>query len=168
MFVGIHRFIIKFHVFKEVKEDAPDNTELQNLKIPQFVGGDPDILIGIHYESCHPVKVHTLPSGLFIAKLQLTSFEGFTGVIGGPHKTFKVLADQAGGTVNLMSHFVDGLQQYKDLGAPKIHAPMMTYEDVHFAHKVNKAEMMELAGSLEGFVDEENLDEITFVNRPVS
>ena len=149
---------------KEVKEDAPDNAELQDLRIPQFVGGDPDILIGIHYENCHPVKVHTLPSGLFIAKLQLAAYEGYTGVIGGPHKTFKVLADQAGGTVNLMSHFVSGLQQYKDLGAPKIHAPMMTYEDVHFAHKVNKAEIIELAGSLEGFFDNENVEETILID----
>ena len=61
---------------KEVKDDDPSNAELQSLRIPEFVGGDPDVLMGIFYESCHPIKVHTLPSGLFIGKLQLAHIWG--------------------------------------------------------------------------------------------
>ena len=121
---------------KEVKDDDPSNAELQSLRIPEFVGGDPDVLMGIFYESCHPIKVHTLPSGLFIGKLQLASHENkYTGVIGGPHASFRVLAEQAGGAANLMCTFVDGLKQYKNMGAPKIQAPLMTHEDIHFAKK---------------------------------
>ena len=41
---------------------------------------------------------------------------------------------------------------------------MMTYEDVHFAHKANKAEIIELAGSLEGFSDNEDVVETTFID----
>ena len=43
---------------KEVKADDPGNKELQHLRIPELVGG-------IMYQSCHPEKIHTLPSGLF-------------------------------------------------------------------------------------------------------
>ena len=142
----------------EVKNDDPENQELQSLKVPQFVGGEPDVLLGILYEKCHPVKVHTLPSGLFIAKLQLASHDvEFNGVIGGPHATFRALAEQTGGANNLMVHFVDGLQKFNELGAPKLHAPLMSNEDIHFAKEMNKAEIFDVTGCL---VDDEEFDEI--------
>ena len=72
---------------REVKAADPENKELQNLRVPTVAGGEADILFGILYESCHPVHVHTLPSGLFLAKLKLaTPDDQWTGVIGGPHK----------------------------------------------------------------------------------
>ena len=60
---------------KEVKAAAPNNKLLQKLKIPELAGGEPDVLLGIFYENCQPQKIHTLLSGLFIAKLQLSSHE---------------------------------------------------------------------------------------------
>ena len=60
----------------EVKDDNPSNAELLSLRIPDFVDGDPDVLMCIFYESCHPIKVHTLPPGLFIGKLQLAHIWG--------------------------------------------------------------------------------------------
>ena len=141
---------------KEVKDDDPSNAELQSLRIPEFVGGDPDVLMGIFYESCHPIKVHTLPSGLFIGKLQLASHDNkYTGVIGGPHASFRVLAEQAGGAANLMCTFVDGLKQYKNMGAPKIQAPLMTHEDIYFAKEKNIAEIQDLGCEINSAEDEE-------------
>ena len=82
---------------KELKADDPDNEELQLLKVPEKIGGEADILLGILYESIHPQRVHTLPSGLFIAKLKLATHKIlWTGVIGGPHKSFAILADKVG------------------------------------------------------------------------
>ena len=145
--------------YAEVKNDDPGNQELQSLKIPQFVGGEPDVLLGILYEKCHPVKVHTLPSGLFIAKLDLASHDvEFNGVIGGPHATFRALAEQTGGANNLMVHFVDGLQKFNELGAPKLHAPLMSIEDVQFAKEINKAEIYDVTGCLD---DDEDLCDVT-------
>ena len=98
---------------------------LQQLKVPEKAGGEADILLGILYELVHPVHVHTLPSGLFIAKLQLASHGNkWTGLIGGPHKTFQALAEQSGDVSRLVAHFVDGLKSFRSLGAPKIHGKM--------------------------------------------
>ena len=137
---------------KEVKADDPGNKELQNLKIPDLVGGEPDVLLGIMYESCHPIKIHTLPSGLFLARVKLASYGGWTGVIGGPHKSFRLLAEQAGNASNLMAHFVDGLQQFGKLGPPKLYTPMVTWDDVQFAQQMNKAEVQQIVG--EDFIEE--------------
>ena len=105
----------------EVKQDDLNNQELQSLRIPQFVGGEPDVLLGTFYENCHPVKVHVLPSGLFIAKLQLASHDShFDGVIGGPHESFRALADKAGGANNLMCHFIDRTAEVSRAGTSKV------------------------------------------------
>ena len=59
---------------KEIKEDDPINLVLQNLRVPEVVGGsEVDILLGIHYECVHPIPVHRLDSGLTIFKLNLAS-----------------------------------------------------------------------------------------------
>ena len=145
---------------KEIKADDPENEELQDLRVPSTAGGEADILFGILYECCHPVHVHTLPSGLFIAKLRLaTPGNQWTGVIGGPHKSFERLSEQAGDVSRLMAHFVDGLKDYESLGAPVLHAPMMTWEDVQFAHKMNRAEIEDYTEeSQEAF--EDNLEAV--------
>ena len=145
---------------KEIKADDPENEELQDLRVPSTAGGEADILFGILYECCHPVHVHTLPSGLFIAKLRLaTPGNQWTGVIGGPHKSFERLSEQAGDVSRLMAHFVDGLKDYESLGAPVLHAPMMTWEDVQFAHKMNRAEVEDYTEeSQEAF--EDNLEAV--------
>ena len=127
---------------KEVKADDPNNKELQEMKVPVMAGGEADVLLGILYQNCHPVIVHTLPCGLFIAKLKLASPNGeWTGVIGGPHRSFDMFANHVGDATRLMANFVDGLRDFQTLGAPKIHGPMMTWEDVNFAQRMSKAEI---------------------------
>ena len=68
----------------EIKASDPRNKKLQNLRVPDEVGGETDILLGTLYNSIFPVIVHTLPCGLFIAKLMVSSLGNkWTGVIGG-------------------------------------------------------------------------------------
>ena len=58
-----------------------------------------------------------LPSGLFLAKLQLaTPDDQWTGVIGGPHKSFEVLSQQVGEVTRLMAHFVEGIKNFENMG----------------------------------------------------
>ena len=67
---------------EEGKASDPKNRELQNLCVPSVAGGEADILFSILYESCHRVHIHTLPFGLFLAKLKLaTPDDQWTGVI---------------------------------------------------------------------------------------
>ena len=126
----------------ELKASDPANAELQGLKVPYTAGGEADILFGMQYHSCHPVIVHTLPCGLFIAKLQLATPDNrFTAAIGGPHTSFAALSSQAGDVSRLMIHFVDGLKSFRELGAPKLVAPLVTQEDIDFAHSMNFADL---------------------------
>ena len=142
----------------EVKADDPDNQELQQLRVPREAGGEADILFGILYENCHPVHIHTLPSGLFLAKLKLaTPGNQWTGVIGGPHKSFGVLSQQAGDVTRLMAHFAEGIKNFENLGAPALHGPMMTWEDVQFATRMNKVEIEDCTDEYELFDDNVDL-----------
>ena len=76
--------------FSEIIEKAPNSKKdfLRKLSVPDVVGGDPDLLIGVYYQCIFPEVLHTLPSGLFIAKLKLKSSNGWNAVIGGPHHSF--------------------------------------------------------------------------------
>ena len=107
---------------KEVQNNDPNNRLLQDCKLPQSIGGAVDILLGIKYASVFPVPVHTLDSGLTIYSTRLAPFhKSFNAIIGGPHSSFKFLADKAGNASMLMAHFVQGLQDFRNLdGAPRI------------------------------------------------
>ena len=141
---------------REIKADDPRNQELQQLRVPDQVGGEADVLLGILYESCHPVHVHTLPSGLFLAKLKLASAGNkWTGVVGGPHRSFAALVQQAGDVSKLLVHFANGLRDFGSLGAPKLHGPVMTYEDVQLAQMFSKSEVEDFTGKEIVFYDED-------------
>jgi hypothetical protein len=100
---------------------------------PPDAGGKVDVLLGICYNSCVPIPVHVLPSGITIFKLPLASFdEIYDACICGPHDSFSSLGDTAGNSAALIAHFVEGLQRYNEFGPPKIRGPMMTLEDVQF------------------------------------
>ena len=53
---------------KKVQDNYPGNQELQDLQIPEMLGGEIDVLLGIGYNRIYPEIVHTLPSGLQIIK----------------------------------------------------------------------------------------------------
>ena len=142
---------------KEIVKNVPANKKklCSSLKIPEYVGGEVDILCGILYNSCHPEVLHTLESGLFIAKLKLASDKGFTACIGGPHRSFTALSQHTGDVSRLMAHFVDGLKSYRKLGAPKLPAPLMSSEDIQFAMKMNAAEVASVTGVYNDDVDDD-------------
>ena len=78
--------------------------------------------MGIMYSSIFPVPVHSMESGLTIYQTKLSPHnKGYNAVIGGPHSSFSILAQKAGGAASLLAHFTEGLQAYKRWdGAPKI------------------------------------------------
>ena len=138
---------------------------MQNLCVPSVAGGEADILFGILYESCHPVHIHTLPSGLFLAKLKLaTPDDQWAGVIGGPHISFEVLSQQAGDVTRLMAHFVEGIKNIETMGAPDLHGPVMTWEDIQFATRMNKLEMEDCINQKMEFFDDKVFDDKEFID----
>ena len=137
--------------FQEIIKKAPKQKRdlISRLKVPDVVGGDPDILLGILYNNVHPTVVHELPSGLFIAKLRLASTNGYTATIGGPHQSFMHYANQVGGAKNLFAYFMDGLKNYRKYGPPSLPAPLVTHEDLEFFEAINEAEVVSIIGGLE-------------------
>ena len=73
-----------------------------------------DILLGIKYNNVFPELIHSLPCSLSIYRSRLASYKGmYDCCLGGPHSSFEVLTDIAGGTAQLLSHFVEGLASYR-------------------------------------------------------
>ena len=106
---------------RDIKGDDPDNTALQNCRAPLVAGGAIHMLLGIKYISIFPKEIHTLPCGLTIYESRLASHGGlFNSCIGGPHTSFTALAGEIGGTARLIAHFVEGLQEFRQMGAPKL------------------------------------------------
>lgn len=132
--------------YAEILSKAPENKKnsIKNLRVPDEVGGDPDLLIGIHYQCIYPEILFTAPSGLFIAKLKLKSTKGWNAVIGGPHRSFAHHAHQVGDPQRLVACFIDSIKNYKTLGAPKIPSPPVTHADIEFAKRRNMEELREI------------------------
>ena len=57
-------------------------------RLPENVGGETDIMIGIQYLKYFPVMKFSLPNGLTIYESQFSSYDGKRGIIGGPHRVF--------------------------------------------------------------------------------
>ena len=57
-------------------------------KLPKFIGGTVDFMIGIKYLRYHPEVIFQLPSGLTIYRSVFKNVDGSRGVIGGPHRIF--------------------------------------------------------------------------------
>ena len=129
---------------KEVKASKPKDTLLQNVSIPQKVGGKVDILLGIKYNAFFPVLIHMLPNGLGIYRLKVKSFGNkSTAVIAGPHSSFDKLLAKVGNAAYLLQLFTEGLQTWRTLGAPKlkeVRCSMMTEEEMTKARHLNGME----------------------------
>ena len=126
---------------KEIQEDKPGDQFLQSCSIPTQAGGQVDILLGILYSNIHPVMVHQLPCGVAIYKSSLASHNNkYNCLIGGPHKSFEMLAAKVGNTTAMLTHFIEGLQHYRVWGPPKLPCAPLTLEDEIFARKMNEAE----------------------------
>ena len=67
-------------------------------KMPERVGGDTDILIGIKYAKYFPELIHMCPTGLAVYKSAFLGLNGSYGIIGGPHPEFTKVEKMQKGT----------------------------------------------------------------------
>ena len=126
---------------RDIKNDDPHNSLLQNCRAPPIAGGSVDMLLGIKYSSIFPKEIHTLPNGLTIYQSRLASHGGeYDSCIGGPHSSFAALADSAGGAARLLGYFIDGLKTFRQLGPPKLTSINMNDDEVAVAKAYNAAE----------------------------
>ena len=73
-------------IIQSWKESGGNIKQLPRL--PPYVGGQIDVMIGIKYLRYFPIFVHQLPSGLTIYRSHFKIVDGSYEVIGGPHKVF--------------------------------------------------------------------------------
>jgi len=73
-------------VYQEYDRNFGDCSNLS--KLPRFIGGDVDFIIGVKYLRDYPEKIFQLNSGLTIYRSAFTDSISGRGVIGGPHHVF--------------------------------------------------------------------------------
>ena len=83
-------------------------------KLPKYVGGDTDIMIGIQYLKYYPEKVYTLPNGLSIYKSQFLNSDGSRGLVGGPHRIFTKIHKCFGGHLSMNAYLTDVVNAYQN------------------------------------------------------
>ena len=92
--------------FKETKK----RISKQLPKLPKFVGGDTDFMIGIRYLRYYPEKIFELPTGLTIYESKFKNIDGTRGIVGGPHPVFKEIEKRFYGSVQQQKTYLS--QQY--------------------------------------------------------
>ena len=107
------------------------------------------MLLGIQYSIIQPIPVRELDCGLTIYRSRLVSHNSAdNALIGGPHTSFQALAGRAGNVSALLTHFTEGLNSLRSLGAPRIPLNPMTLEEEMFAMVHNAVEYREIRGSV--------------------
>ena len=80
-------------------------------RLPKFVGGDTNIMLGVQYLKYFPVMKFRLPNGLTIYESQFSSIDGSRGVICGPHKSFAAVYHSLGDNPQVMSAYLTEVAQ---------------------------------------------------------
>ena len=103
-------------VLDKIKAQCKGNRKIQNLKVPEVVGGEVQMIIGIQYQNLFPTPIHTLPNGLtvFESRLKPTA-PGVLACIGGPVEALEHLCGAAGvkSTMSYMSCLIQNLKNFK-------------------------------------------------------
>ena len=84
-------------------------------RLPEFVGGDVDVMIGTKYNRYMPDQVFKMPSGLAIHKSAFNNVDGSRGVIGGPHPLIRKMEDHfRGSNMTYTSFFSQQFQIFRN------------------------------------------------------
>ena len=97
-----------------VQRDIYDAYRLQGGEVkalpwlPEEIGGETDIMVGIKYLKYFPEAVYKLPLGLTIYKSPFISPDVTRGVVGGPHHVFTHIEKYcASSQINMHIHFIE-------------------------------------------------------------
>ena len=96
-------------VFNSLKIQCKGNQTIQNLKIPQVVGGSVDMILGIKYQSIYPEPLHSFPNGLTVFQSKLRPWdENALACIGGPVSCLESLCGSIGtsSTISYMANLI--------------------------------------------------------------
>ena len=99
--------------FKSYRAAGGNVDDLPSL--PEFVGGDVDIMIGTKYSRYQPEQIFKLPSGLTIYRSPFKNVDGSRGVVGGPHPLITQIEERLTGTNQCQfSYFSDQYRLYRN------------------------------------------------------
>ena len=87
--ICLDKITSKFPLYplEEVEQDIHKTYIAQNgdpktlPKLPSFIGGDVDLMIGVQYLRYYPEKCFSLPNGLTIYRSQFISSDGHRGIV---------------------------------------------------------------------------------------
>ena len=102
-------------VVKHYVDNVEGGKESDLPKVPLFVGGETDGLVGIQFNYFFPRLVHILPTGLAIYKSIFMGVDNTRGCIGGSHEIFSQCERQFFETTSNVVQFKAFLQRQVDL-----------------------------------------------------
>ena len=134
---------------KRVQSNHPDNKELQDLKIPEVLGGEIDVLLGIGYNRIFPEIVYTLPSGLQIMKSKfMPATPGEICCVGGPLGTVNRLVSLLGpkASMSYLAHlmsdtYIPRIDYFPTICPEPLKAVFEEYTENNGNKEVNKGEV---------------------------
>ena len=100
---------------------------LKNLpKLPDYVGGTVDVMLGKQYLKYFPKEIAQLDTGLTLYKSCFKSFDGTCGIIAGPHAEFTKIDRSAHFAINKkISYFTLPVQKYNEYFALGKDVPLL-------------------------------------------
>ena len=107
------KYLLKGQVEADVRSGYISNGKDPKYlpKLPAFVGGHTDFLIGVKYLQYYPEKVFQSPSGLVIDKSWFKNADGTRRVIRDPHKVFTEI--ETSHQFNVRSFLTDQYKLFK-------------------------------------------------------
>ena len=94
--------------------------------------------MGILYQNIFPRAVHSLSNGLTIYEMRVTPHDPhFNAVIGGPHSSFRFMAQEIGGVAILFANLSRQLENFKSYGPPQIERALLC-KDVQLSEETLK------------------------------
>ena len=100
-------------IHQAFRNSGADPTSLPRL--PEFVGGDTHIMIGILYQKWYPEEVFRLPSGLSIYRSKFLNSDGTRGIVGGPHPIVTAVHRSLGSNyASTRAYFTEIVRVYQD------------------------------------------------------
>ena len=141
-------------------------------KLPKFVGGDPHLMIGIHYNKYFPKIIFSLPNGLSIYESQFVSPDGSRGIVGGPHRIFSEIHKNLGTRVNTSAYFAKMVYAYQNSFNLPLDTSLLDIKETSFLFSNNEmmfddAEFSSYKNNIIELIDDSKKvnDEVYFAKR---
>ena len=106
-------------------------------KLPKYVGGDTDIMIGVQYLKYFPKTVYEMDNGLQILESPFENSDGSRGVVAGPHKSFLVAYKNGNNYTDehVSSYLTDSVKIHRSIFKSSVHirltnAPKINENDI--------------------------------------